>query len=70
MMGLAPDPVAAYLASGYGEAISSERKAGSPRAGELDTHKRRQATARVEQPGGSARVIPRLSMTQRPGRGL
>jgi L-rhamnose isomerase/sugar isomerase len=29
-MGLAPDPVAAYLASGYGEAISSERKAGSP----------------------------------------
>ena len=29
-MGLAPDPVAAYLASGYGEEISSERKAGSP----------------------------------------
>jgi L-rhamnose isomerase/sugar isomerase len=29
-MGLAPDPVAAYRASGYGEEISSERKAGSP----------------------------------------
>src|SRR5215475_1672396 len=29
-MGLAPDPVAAYLASGYGEEISSERKEGSP----------------------------------------
>jgi L-rhamnose isomerase/sugar isomerase len=29
-MGLAPDPVAAYLASDYGEAISSEREAGSP----------------------------------------
>jgi L-rhamnose isomerase / sugar isomerase len=29
-MGLAPDPVAAYLASGYGEEISSARKAGSP----------------------------------------
>ncbi len=29
-MGLAPDPGAAYLASGYGEEISSERKAGSP----------------------------------------
>ena len=28
-MGLAPDPVAAYRASGYGEEISSERKAGS-----------------------------------------
>ena len=29
-MGLAPDPVAAYLASGYGEEISSARKEGSP----------------------------------------
>ena len=29
-MGLAPDPVAAYLASGYGETIISERKGGSP----------------------------------------
>jgi L-rhamnose isomerase/sugar isomerase len=29
-MGLAPDPVAAYLASGYGENIISERKGGSP----------------------------------------
>jgi L-rhamnose isomerase / sugar isomerase len=29
-MGLAPDPVAAYLASGYGEKIISERKSGSP----------------------------------------
>jgi L-rhamnose isomerase/sugar isomerase len=29
-MGLAPDPVAAYLASGYGERSSSERKEGSP----------------------------------------
>ncbi|MGD0557664.1 MAG: L-rhamnose isomerase [Streptosporangiaceae bacterium] len=29
-MGLAPDPVAAYLASGYAEKISSERKGGSP----------------------------------------
>jgi L-rhamnose isomerase/sugar isomerase len=29
-IGLAPDPVAAYLASGYGEEISSGRKAGSP----------------------------------------
>jgi L-rhamnose isomerase/sugar isomerase len=29
-MGLAPDPVAAYLASGYGEKIISERKGGSP----------------------------------------
>jgi L-rhamnose isomerase/sugar isomerase len=29
-MGLAPDPVAAYLASGYGEKSSSERKEGSP----------------------------------------
>jgi L-rhamnose isomerase / sugar isomerase len=29
-MGLAPDPVAAYLASGYGEKISSQRKEGSP----------------------------------------
>jgi L-rhamnose isomerase/sugar isomerase len=29
-MGLAPDPVAAYLASGYGAEISSERKEGSP----------------------------------------
>jgi L-rhamnose isomerase/sugar isomerase len=29
-MGLAPDPVTAYLASGYGEKLSSERKAGSP----------------------------------------
>jgi len=28
--GLAPDPVAAYLASGYGEKIISERKGGSP----------------------------------------
>jgi L-rhamnose isomerase/sugar isomerase len=29
-LGLAPDPVAAYLASGYGEQIISERKGGSP----------------------------------------
>jgi L-rhamnose isomerase / sugar isomerase len=29
-MGLAPDPVAAYLASGYGEQIISERQDGSP----------------------------------------
>jgi L-rhamnose isomerase / sugar isomerase len=29
-MGLAPDPVAAYLASDYGERIISERKGGSP----------------------------------------
>jgi L-rhamnose isomerase / sugar isomerase len=29
-MGLAPDPVAAYLASGYGERITTERKGGSP----------------------------------------
>jgi len=29
-MGLDPDPVAAYLATGYGDKISSERKAGSP----------------------------------------
>jgi L-rhamnose isomerase / sugar isomerase len=29
-MGLAPDPVAAYLASGYGERIITERKGGSP----------------------------------------
>ena len=29
-MGLAPDPVAAYLASGYGEKIISERTGGSP----------------------------------------
>jgi L-rhamnose isomerase / sugar isomerase len=29
-MGLAPDPVSAYLASGYGEKIVSERKGGSP----------------------------------------
>ena len=29
-MGLDPDPVAAYLASGYGEKIISERKGGSP----------------------------------------
>jgi L-rhamnose isomerase / sugar isomerase len=29
-MGLAPDPVAAYLASGYGEQIITERKGGSP----------------------------------------
>jgi L-rhamnose isomerase/sugar isomerase len=29
-LGLAPDPVAAYLASGYGEKIISERKGGSP----------------------------------------
>src|SRR5215467_3660445 len=29
-MGLAADPVAAYLASGYGEKIISERKGGSP----------------------------------------
>src|SRR6516164_8674211 len=29
-MGLAPDPVAAYLASGYGEKIISEQKGGSP----------------------------------------
>jgi L-rhamnose isomerase / sugar isomerase len=29
-MGLAPDPVAAYLASGYGEKIISERQGGSP----------------------------------------
>jgi L-rhamnose isomerase/sugar isomerase len=29
-MGLAPDPVAAYLASGYGEQIISERQGGSP----------------------------------------
>jgi L-rhamnose isomerase/sugar isomerase len=29
-MGRAPDPVAAYLASGYGEKIISERKGGSP----------------------------------------
>ena len=29
-MGLAPDPVAAYLASGYGERIISERTGGSP----------------------------------------
>jgi L-rhamnose isomerase / sugar isomerase len=29
-MGLAPDPVSAYLASGYGEKIISERKGGSP----------------------------------------
>jgi len=29
-MGLAPDPVGAYLASGYGEKIISERKGGSP----------------------------------------
>jgi L-rhamnose isomerase/sugar isomerase len=44
-MGLAPDPVAAYLAPGYGEAISSERRTGSPRAGEHDTDKRRHAEA-------------------------
>jgi L-rhamnose isomerase / sugar isomerase len=29
-MGLAPDPVAAYLASGYGEKIVAERQGGSP----------------------------------------
>ncbi len=29
-MGLAPDPVAAYLASGYGKAIITERRGGSP----------------------------------------
>jgi L-rhamnose isomerase / sugar isomerase len=29
-LGLAPDPVSAYLASGYGEKIISERKGGSP----------------------------------------
>jgi L-rhamnose isomerase / sugar isomerase len=29
-MGLAPDPVAAYLASGYGEKIIAERQGGSP----------------------------------------
>ena len=29
-MGLAPDPVSAYLKSGYGEKIISERKGGSP----------------------------------------
>jgi L-rhamnose isomerase/sugar isomerase len=29
-MGLDPDPVAAYLASGYSEEIASARKAGSP----------------------------------------
>jgi L-rhamnose isomerase / sugar isomerase len=29
-MGLAPDPVSAYLASGYGEKILAERKGGSP----------------------------------------
>jgi L-rhamnose isomerase / sugar isomerase len=29
-MGLAPDPVAAYLASGYGERIIAERRTGSP----------------------------------------
>jgi L-rhamnose isomerase/sugar isomerase len=29
-MGLPPDPVAAYLASGYGEKISAERTGGSP----------------------------------------
>jgi L-rhamnose isomerase / sugar isomerase len=29
-MGLAPDPYAAYLASGYGEKISSERAGGTP----------------------------------------
>ncbi len=29
-MGLAPDPVAAYLASGYAEKIASQRKGGSP----------------------------------------
>jgi L-rhamnose isomerase / sugar isomerase len=29
-MGLAPDPVSAYLASGYGEKIIAERKGGSP----------------------------------------
>jgi len=29
-MGLAPDPVAAYLASGYGEKIASGRKEGAP----------------------------------------
>ena len=29
-MGLAPDPVAAYLASGYGERIVAERQTGSP----------------------------------------
>jgi L-rhamnose isomerase / sugar isomerase len=29
-MGLAPDPVAAYLASGYGKQIISERQGGSP----------------------------------------
>jgi L-rhamnose isomerase/sugar isomerase len=50
-MGLAPDPVAAYLASGYGEEISSGRKEGSPRAGGLDTDGRRhQTAASVERP--------------------
>ena len=34
-MGLAPDPYAAYLGSGYGEKISSERTGGPPQAGEL-----------------------------------
>jgi L-rhamnose isomerase / sugar isomerase len=29
-MGLAPDPVAAYLASGYGDKIIAERRGGSP----------------------------------------
>ena len=29
-MGLAPDPVAAYLASGYGEKIVAERIGGTP----------------------------------------
>jgi L-rhamnose isomerase/sugar isomerase len=29
-MGLAPDPVRAYLGSGYGERISAERVSGSP----------------------------------------
>jgi len=48
-MGLAPDPVAAYLASGYGEEISSGRKEGSPgRAGGLDTDGRRHQTTASE----------------------
>jgi len=56
-MGLAPDPVAAYLASGYGEEISSVRKEGVPAGWELDAdRRRRRATARADQPAGSARM--------------
>ena len=58
-MGLAPDPIAAYLASDYGEEVFLRTEGGVPRGlGSLIPMERRQATARAEQSAELTRATP------------